>query len=399
MYELDPFSEIIWPHRFPRFTQTTRGNFIGVGIVIRHDEAHEILVVNPLEGTPAYFAGVKPSDRIAEVDGVSTVGWSLNDAVDKITGRKGTEVTLGMKREGVEDLIQLTIVRDVIKIHTVRGWWKQGLDDDGDPVWDWYIDPISRIAYVRLTQFTEDTFTDLEKAWRQAKEAGQPNGLILDLRYNPGGLLSSAVQISNLFVERGVIVSGEDKNGRRAWPDQRARHELALIADDGIPTVILVNKGSASASEIVAGCLQAHGAAVVIGERTFGKGSVQTVHQVTNKAMLKLTTQYYRLPSPDGGETPGRLVHKRPGADVWGVDPDIVVTMTPAQIVASLELRQKADLIPEDDDGNPDPDSPERPNINELLAGGLDPQLEAALLLLQATALGNETDARHAMLN
>ena len=400
MYELDPFSEIIWPRRFPRFTQATRGNFVGVGIVIRHDDKREIMVVNPLEGTPAYSAGVKPNDRIAEVDGVSTVGWSLNDAVDKITGRKGTKVTLGLSREGAEDLVEVTIERAVIKIRSVKGWWKEGLDRNGEPLWDWYVDPISRIAYIRLAQFTEDTYDDLKAAWAQIKAEGKPNGLILDLRYNPGGLLSSAVRISNLFVKGGVIVSGEDKDGGEAWPDQRAEARWAIIAGDGVPTVVLINKGSASASEIVAGCLQAHGAAVVIGERSFGKGSVQTVHHIASNGLLKLTTQYYRLPSPDGGKTKGRLVHKRPGATEWGVDPDIVVEMTPAQIVASLQLRQKADIIPADEAGNPDPALPERPDVNDLLTAGIDPQLETALLILQARALESiDPDARHAFLN
>ncbi|MHC5004985.1 MAG: S41 family peptidase, partial [Planctomycetota bacterium] len=341
----DPYSEIIWPDKVRRFRQATEGNFIGVGILIRHDEKRQIMVVNPLEGTPAYFAGVKPNDLILEVDGEPAVGWSLNDAVDRITGPKGKQVTLGIKRDGEEDLVQIAIERDVIKLRTVKGWWKSDIDQQGGPEWDWFIDPISRIAYVRLTQFTEDTFHDLRKAWMEINADGRPNGFILDLRYNPGGLLTSAVDISNLFVQEGIIVSGEDKFGRKAFPDQRADARRAELF--GVPTVALVNKGSASASEIVAGCLQAHGAAVVVGERSYGKGSVQTVHHIDREARLKLTTHYYRLP-PTAGEVRGRLVHKRPGADMWGVEPDIDVKMTTQQVVDSLELRQKADILPED---------------------------------------------------
>jgi carboxyl-terminal processing protease len=395
MNDLDKFSEIIWPDKLRRFMQATEGNFVGVGILIRNNERREIMVVHPLEGAPAYFAGVKPNDIIVEVDGESTVGWSLNDAVDRITGRPNTAVTLGLRRDGVEDPIQVTITRDVIKLRSVRGWWKERLDENGEPVWNWFIDPVSRIAYIRLTQFTEDSYDDLVQAWEEASRDGRPNGLILDLRFNPGGLLTSAVQISNLFVQRGMIVSGEDKDGRVAW-GRRANPVDARISD--VPVIVLINQGSASASEIVAGCLQAHNAAVIVGERTYGKGSVQTVHHVARNARLKLTTQYYRLPPPTGriGEK-GRLVHKRPGEPEWGVDPDMVVKMTPWQVTESLEFRRLADLIPEGEDGALDPDSPERPRIEDLLVDGLDPQLDTALLILQATALGHQPeDMKHA---
>ena len=217
----------------------------------------------------------------------------------------------------------------------------------------------------------------------------------VDLRYNPGGLLTSAVDISNLFVREGIIVSGESKDGIRAWPDRRAEPNKAVIAREGVPVVVLVNQGSASASEIVAGCLQAHGAALIIGRRTYGKGSVQTVHPISrSNALLKLTTQYYRLP-PNAeqlarGEK-GDLVHKIPGATDWGVDPDIVVNTTPQEIKAAFDLRQAADILADADD------AADRPDINSLITEGLDPQLETALLILQAKALETTPpDTRHA---
>jgi carboxyl-terminal processing protease len=390
IYHLDRYTEIIWPDALRRFNQATVGNFVGVGILIRHNEAHDIMVVNPLEGAPAYYAGVKPNDLIVEVNDESTVGWSLNDAVDRITGRSGSDVKLGLKREGVDGVLPISITRKVIKIRSVKGWYKENLDNDGAPEWNWYVDPDTRIAYVRLTQFTDDTFEDLRQAWREIAAEGRPNGFILDLRFNPGGLLTSAIDVSNLFVKRGVIVSGEDKDGKKAWPDHFARPALAELF--GVPTVVLVNRGSASASEIVSGCLQAHSTAIVVGDRSFGKGSVQTVHTITLDAKLKLTTHYYRLPSADGGVTPGRFVHRRDGAraeDEWGVLPDIEVKMTDDQVRLALELRQEADLIPEDDDGNLDPNSADRPDVNRLLVDGLDPQLETALLILQAHAMAN----------
>lgn len=394
MAKLDRFSELIWPDNLRRFRQQVEGNFIGVGILIRENERNEIMVVNPLEGSPAYFAGVKPNDVIAEVNGESTVGWSLNDAVDEITGKRYTTVTLGIKREGEEDLVPVDVKRDVIKLRSVKGWEKVDLEDDGDPIWNWYIDPVSNIAYIRLTQFTEDSYADLVQAWREINEQGKPRGLVFDLRYNPGGLLDAAVRISNLFLDGGSIVSGEDKWGRRAWT-LGAEPNRAMWADT--PTVVLVNKGSASASEIVAGALQAHGAALIVGERSYGKGSVQTVHHVTRDSRLKLTTQYYRLP-PSAEEPEGRLVHKKPGASDWGVAPDISVTMTPAQVVDSITLQREAEIIPVDENGALLPDSEDRPDINRMLTEGMDPQLEMALLILQAQALGEGTDVRHASL-
>lgn len=391
LYELDEFSEIIWPDKLSRFKQATEGAFVGVGILIRHNDTQEIIVVNPLEGTPAYFGGVKPNDKIAEVDGESTVGWSLNDAVDRITGTKKTKVTLGLQREGIEDIVPITLQRDEIKLRSVMGWSKRNLRPDGVPEWDWYIDPVSRIAYIKLTQFTDDSHSDLLEAWREISRDGKPAGLILDLRYNPGGLLTSAVQISNLFVREGVIVSGENKDGTPAWADQKADPTRAKIAEAGVPTVVLINQGSASASEIVAGCLQAHGAGAVVGERSFGKGSVQTVHPTAANARLKLTTQYYRLPAtPEELEKgqPGRLVHKKPNATVWGVDPNIIVKMTPQQATKALEIRQKHDIIPRDEHGKLMPESPERGDVNQLLSDGVDPQLQTALLILQARGLG-----------
>lgn len=400
-YTLDEFSEIIWPDKLPRFRQATEGAFVGVGIIIRANDTQQIMVVNPLEGTPAYYGGVKPNDIIAEVDGESTVGWSLNDAVDRITGERGTQVKLGLQRDGADGVVPVALKRDQIKLRSVYGWWKKNLSPDGTPEWDWFVDPVSRIAYVKLTQFTDDTYNDLRDAWRQISAKGKPGGLVLDLRYNPGGLLTSAVDISNLFVKDGLIVSGEDKDGHKAFADQRAQPKNALL--DGVPTVVLINQGSASASEIVSGCLQAHGAAVIVGERSYGKGSVQTVHQVADKARLKLTTQYYRLPpnadQQANGEK-GRLVHKRIGATIWGVDPDIKVKMTPQQIKDSLDLRQSADVIPQDADGKLKPGAGDRPDVLRLLTEGMDPQLETALLILQARAMADVAgDTQHARAN
>jgi len=385
----DDYSAIIWPDEIRRFRQQTEGNFVGVGIIIRHNDRRDIVVVNPIEGTPAFRAGVRPDDVIIRVGEDPVLGWSLNDAVDRITGKEGTAVQLWIQREGADDLIPYTMVREEIKLASVKGWRKVRLDEKGDPVWDWMIDPVNRIGYIRLTSFAEDTYDDLFEAWSALREDGV-NGLILDLRHNPGGLLDQAAEIANMFVPRGDLVSIE---GKRPGDRERMRAEpgRSVIADEGVPVVVLVNKGSASASEIVSGALQAHGSAVIVGTRTWGKGSVQRVFGIDSRAQLKLTTQYYRLPAKPG-EAEGRIVHKRSGADIWGVDPDITVDMTPAQIVAALDLRDAADAVGIDGELAAD-----RPDIDDLIEKGLDPQLETALLILQARSVG-QLGVEHARL-
>ncbi|MBM43421.1 MAG: hypothetical protein CMJ36_00190 [Phycisphaerae bacterium] len=386
---LDPYTSIIWPYDITEFNRQMEGKFIGVGIMISESEIGDIKVVYPLEGKPAYQSGVLPDDIILEVDGQSTAGWTVQDAVHHITGPRYTNVTLGISREGREELLEIPVTRDLIKMHSVKGWRKTGRTDSGDPEWDWYIDQDNRIGYVKLTQFNEDTYTDLRDAIGEMRDEGEPRGLILDLRFNPGGLLTSAYQISDMFVSEGRILSGEDKLGRESFVLDSHRHNTFL---GDIPTVVLINQGSASASEIVSGCIQAHEAGVVFGERSFGKGSVQTVHQVTQDSKLKCTTQYYRLPEGVTG-IEGRLVDKEFSELDWGVAPDIEIEMSPDQIEKSLSLRLKADRLP----GDPLPAGPEgldeegeeKPDVDELLSRGLDPQLELAVLVLQARCLSD----------
>ncbi|MFO0829942.1 MAG: S41 family peptidase [Phycisphaerales bacterium] len=379
----DQYSEIIWPERLRRFEQQVNGDFVGVGILIRHDDKRDIIVVNPLEGSPAARGGIKADDHIVGVNGAATTGWSLNKAVDEITGPPGQPVTLSVRRPGKELPFDVTLVRDRIKIRSVNGWWKKGLDANGAPQWDYWIDRNSGIGYIRLTSFNEDSFADFRAAIDQMRSEHPLNGLVLDLRHNPGGLLKSAVEFTNAFVPSGEIVSGENRDGQQVWSIEAQPNKADLA---GLPLVVLVNQGSASASEIVSGALQAHDAAVVLGERSFGKGSVQTVHDISDRtanAGIKLTTQYYILPALPG-EKHGRCVHKRPGSTDWGVNPDLVVKMTPAQIEKTVELRQNADIIEEWKD---EAERKPRPDPKDLLAKNLDPQLETALLILQARVL------------
>ena len=390
MSKLDKYSAIVWPNEKRQFDQATEGNFVGVGIVIRQSPTGEILVVNPIDGSPAYYGGVVPEDIITHVNGSSTSGWSVRDAVDKITGKQGTSVTLTIKRETQEEPLSLMLARDRIILRSVSGWNKKDISEDGDPIWDWYIDQQNHIGYIKLSGFSKSSYADILAAIREMQEIAEPNGLILDLRHNPGGLLPIARKISNLFINKGSIVSGENANGEMLF-DMRAYANRAYLSD--WPLVVLINQGSASASEIVSGSVQAHGAGIIVGQRSWGKGSVQTVHNIGsgNLALVKLSTQFYRLPATDEG--PGRFVHKRKGSTDWGVVPDIEVRMSTEQITQSNNLRRDAQmLILGIDNAN-------LPSINDLLTEGLDPQLETALLLLRANALTETySDFRHASL-
>ncbi|MCC5785926.1 MAG: PDZ domain-containing protein [Phycisphaerales bacterium] len=379
----DDHTGVIWPDQIRRFERTTEGNFVGVGISIQLDERQNIKVVTPLEGTPAHRAGIRPDDVIKFVDGESTAGMSLNQAVDIITGPEGRTVLLGVERtvkdpDATEDgtrvkLVEIPIVRERIDIRTVSGWRRNGV---GEFDWDWFVDPDRKIGYVRMTQFTKTTTRDFDRAFEDMKSQGVA-GLILDMRFNPGGLLEEAVSMSEFFLPRGArVVSARDHMNRSR--DVRNARGLRSVGD--IPVVIIVNEGSASASEIVAGAVQDHAGngnirALVVGARTFGKGSVQNVWQIPGSAMaMKLTTQYYELPG-------GRLIHKRPGDKTWGVDPDMPVFMLPSQVSEALLKRREADIVPGIEG---DFDLSEMLDPSMLIDDGVDLQLHTALLLLQS---------------
>ncbi len=402
---LDDYSEVIWPDELSNFARTTTGEFSGVGIQITLDDALQLKVVTPLEGTPAARAGIRPGDIIRKIDGKDTTGVALQQAVDRITGPLGTKVVLGVERANEDGVLDIELTRAKIPVHSVKGWERTGT---GELDWNWFIDPEHKIGYVRLSQFTKDTTADFLRAVEEMRKTGL-NGIIMDLRYNPGGLLDEAVSLCSLFVDKGVVVSTEDAAGRQT-DAQNARPGPVRLGD--LPMAVLVNEGSASASEIVSGCLQDYSKAVIVGERSFGKGSVQQVFPLAGgQAAFKLTMQYYKLPK-------GRLVHRRDGKDTWGVEPDVKVEMLPQQADASLILRQDADLYTVDDKGQrippmvraPKPRKDPKPgdaedlkhwptgpaDPNRLLNEGMDPQLETALLLVQAKALGNQAVAKTA---
>jgi carboxyl-terminal processing protease len=361
---LDRFSEVVWPYHTKNLERSTKGVFMGVGIQIRLSEDREIKVITPIRNTPAFHNGVSAGDIIATVDGHATAGWSLNRAVHAITGPQGSKVTLGMKRQDVEELVLIELHRARVPIESVLGW---KLKPDND--WDFYIDKPNRIGYIRLSQFVPQSADDLDHAVAQMQHDAGLDALILDLRFNPGGLLSQAVQVANRFVPRGRIVSivnadRVEKGKKDARPDR---------AYDPMEVVVLINRTSASASEIVAGAVQDHQRAIIVGGRSYGKGSVQDVFPIDNyRAYLKLTTQYYMLPL-------NRIIHRKPGDSTWGIDPDLKIDGPEKKVAEALNLRQKADVLyppkATTEDQSKDP--------QKILDQGVDPQLETALLIIK----------------
>ncbi len=307
LQSLDPHSGYMNARTFRDMQVQTRGEFGGLGIEVTQENGF-VKVISPIDETPAARAGVKPGDLITHIDGRTVQGLTLNEAVERMRGPPRTEIRLTIRREGVPQPIHMTIVRDVIRIQSVRS---RLIDDD--------------VGYVRITSFNEQTDQGLRRAVQQLRsQAGtRLRGLVLDLRNNPGGLLDQAVAVSDDFLEQGEIVS---TRARRVEDAQRYNARPGDIAA-GLPIVVLINGGSASASEIVAGALQDHRRAVVIGTRSFGKGSVQTVMPLPGNGAIRLTTARYYTPS-------GRSIQ------ATGIEPDVLVELFEGEARAEARDRE-----------------------------------------------------------
>lgn len=330
--KLDPYSSYIGPEELGRFRANMESEFGGIGIQITADEG-QIQVLSPMYGTPAYRAGLLAGDRIVEINDKTTDGLTLDEAVERLKGEEGTSVTLTVIHPGKDAKERVTITRERIHIDTVLGDRHKP-----DGTWDFVLDPKQHIGYIRLTAFSRDTAAELQRVLTQL-QSEKLRGLILDLRFNPGGLLSAAIEISDLFIAEGRIVSTKGRNSpERVWD---ARKEGTF---ENFPMVVLVNRYSASASEIVAACLQDHKRAVIIGERTWGKGSVQNVIELEDRqSALKLTTAAYRRPN-------GKNIHRFPNAkdsDEWGVMPDASfdLRLTDAEMLALVQDRRARDIL------------------------------------------------------
>jgi carboxyl-terminal processing protease len=324
--KLDKHTYYYDPDAARRLDQDTRGRFSGIGVQIRKNNVRDQLqVVTPIFGSPAHKAGLKANDvittiirevdehgkKLKEKEVIPTKGMTTEEAVKKILGEKGTPVKLLIEREGEKEPIEFNLIRGSVEVETVLG-----VKRNADDTWNYVVDPENRICYVRLTQFSDNTAKELEQLMKKLYKTGV-KGFVLDLRFNPGGLLDSAIKISNLFIDDGLIVTVRPRN----------KPEMSYVGKaDGtyttFPMVCLVNGGSASASEIVSACLQDHARCMVAGSRSYGKGSVQTIHWFATEAgkgKLKLTTATFWRPSfrnLNKASTPGK------DTDEWGVTPN-----------------------------------------------------------------------------
>jgi len=327
---LDPFSTYIPPDEYGDFQERTNGELHGVGVEI-HMMNGELTVTSPIDETPAFYAGVMPGDVITEINGESAEKLSISEAAKRIKGQPGTKVTLTLRRAANNKKEQVTITRQAINLPAVKGWSRKV-----DGSWDYMIDREQRIGYVRLASFVPNTLRQLDEAVEQL-QAESMQALILDLRFNPGGLLSSAVDVGDRFLSEGVIV---ETRGR--W--QRSEKHVAKAEGTypDFPMVVLVNRVTASAAEIVAGALGDHQRALVIGERTLGKGSVQNVIELEDhESAVKLTTAYYYLPN-------GELIHRTQAAEKsgkWGVEPLVEIRLTDEETMEILDSRRESSVL------------------------------------------------------
>lgn len=355
----DPYTEFIPPADAGEFDKNIRGEFVGIGAQVQNEDDF-IKIVSPLEDSPAYKAGIEADDLIVAVNGLTTYKQAVDQVVDKLTGEPGSEVTITIERAGaampagakpasVPDAqgeapgpkpghirFDMTIVRQRIITSTVKGIHRVG------DQWTYFIDPESKIAYIRVTQFTGGTIPELEKACRELVDQGL-TGMILDLRFNGGGALVAAIQMADLFLKEGLIVS---TRGRAVEEEKVFARDDATLPD--FPLVVVVNRGSASASEVTSGALLDNERAIVLGERTFGKGIVQNIHRLPLGAgQLKITEQYYYLPS-------GRCIQRSDDSAEWGVDPSpgFYVPMTNEQYREMLRIRREEEVIRKHEPGS-----------------------------------------------
>jgi len=361
----DPYTTFVPRRDTEKFSKDLTGEYVGIGAEVQILDGW-LTIASPLDGSPSWKAGVMAGDRVIKIDGNSTEGKTIDDAIEVLMGQPNTKVVITVERE--TETLDIEIIRDHIKVQAVKGFMRV----EGDGNWEHIIDPSRQIGYVRLTQFTPGAAAEIADAIRGVnRDSKAPmGGLILDLRFNPGGLLDEAVAIADMFIDEGTIVSTKGRAYEERIEEAHARGTLT-----DLPVVVLINGQSASASEVLSGALSDHDRAVVIGSRSFGKGSVQTVRRLESGAgVLKITEQYYYLPS-------GRLLHRREDSTVWGVDPTpgYYVPLNNDQVFDMLTARRQQEIIqhanPEDAVNLSDTD-----RVLELLS---DPQLSAAVRVMQ----------------
>jgi carboxyl-terminal processing protease len=329
---LDPHSAYLDKEQYEELKVGTTGQFGGLGIEVGMENGF-VKVISPIDETPAQKAGVKAGDLIIRLDDKPVKGLSLNDAVKIMRGEPGSAIVLTIVREGAEQPIKLKLIRDIIKVKSVRS----RLLEPG-------------YGYVRLSSFQAKTGESMIEAIEEMKKSGKLKGLVLDLRNNPGGVLNAAVTVSDAFLDEGLVVYTDGRIEDSKMKFNATTGDLL----EGAPIVVLINAGSASASEIVAGALQDHNRAVIMGEKTFGKGSVQTILPTSNGSAVKLTTARYYTPS-------GRSIQAE------GISPDVLISKVKLEAANQSEFGpiKEADLANHLENNNP---SPKREPIKELTA-------------------------------
>jgi carboxyl-terminal processing protease len=363
---LDPHSSYMNAKSYQEMQVNTRGEFGGLGIQVTMQDGF-VKVISPIDDTPAFHAGVEAGDLVTHLDGEAVQGLTLSEAVDKMRGEVGTTIHLTIRRENVPEAIEVSVTRAVIKITSVRSRLE------------------GNVGYLRITSFNQQTDGGVKKALKEFKEklGDKWAGVVLDLRNNPGGLLDQAVNVSAAFLSKGEVVSTRSRD-----PDDTRRYNArGEDLADGKPIVVLINGGSASASEIVAGALQDHGRAILMGTRSFGKGSVQTIMPLSDQGAMRLTTARYYTPS-------GRSIQAK------GIDPDILVEQARLDPVDTAPGRREADLRnalknPDDVDTPDTPDTPAAADDDTSTPSGdeaakdepVDYQLSRALDLLRGLSL------------
>src|SRR6516165_1397202 len=374
---LDPHSDYMDQDQYQQMTAVTRGHFGGIGVELTL-EGKVPEVISPIDGTPAAEAGIEPGDRIVKIDAQPTTGMEVEEIVKRLRGLAGTRVTLTIARND-RNPFQVSLTRDVIRVVSVKSDLKP-----------------NSIGYARITTFTENSASELAAAISRLKvrAQGRLNGFVLDLRNDPGGLLDAAIDVSGVFLDGGVVVT---TRGRNAADDHIYRAPATGDQLRGVPIVVLINSASASAAEIVAGALQDHHRVTVMGTRSFGKGSVQTIIPLEGRGALRLTTALYYTPS-------GRSIQSQ------GISPDIVVNVPKNQQVANAVISFESDLygalknagsLGPNPSSSPIPasrataaDSTEHPIKPMIIGTGNDPQVAAALDFLQK-AVRQEAGTHH----
>lgn len=335
--ELDPHSSYFSDTQWNQFRKQIEGSFTGIGVSVEMDTTTKRLkVLAPLPGAPAYKAGILAGDQILAVDGKTTDGMTRDEVIEALQGRPGTDVELEVQHIGRDESETITVTRSIIELPSVMGDARKA-----DDSWDFMLDKERKIGYVRITNFIENTARELRDALDELVADGM-QALIVDLRDNPGGLLSAGVEITDMFLDEGTIVTTKGRNTQ-----DKAYEAVGPGTYGDFPLVVLVNQHSASASEIVSAALQDHGRAVVVGQRTYGKGSVQNILPLENgSSILKLTVATYWRPSEKNIHR-FQKEYEADSSEEWGVLPDegMEVELIGEPYLKWLEYRQQRDLV------------------------------------------------------